>query len=357
MARKKGLHITKEGLYSLIQELIGAEDWLLDEKLINPANNCYRYAIKHDEGNFYVDVFYRTDRTITVNPYVASGNGEKSKELCTYIEENAPYKEIPQGEFLVEISNEYMNLLIDYLKEVDGVSLINEFDNGINGKGYTFLSDIGDKITLTYYSTTGRMRFQGMMLQLCAEVKCFIAPLGHIYVEKTDTGTVENDIYSVIEKFMPNSYSNLSVLQQDLIHDSVAQIVCKPVTRDFSVWTFSILKGLESRIKDIFAHESIIIYDKQGFSIFDKKEQKKKGLFFQNRNGKYVVNTSIVSINDGNTLNMLSDLYDYFNRNRNCLFHTRQFGATKTLGSEAEAIYIIQNVMRLFENSYNVLGY
>lgn len=338
--------------------MIGAEDWLLEEKLINPVNQCYRYQIKYSEGNFYVDVFYRADNTITVKPYEANGNGEKSKELCTYIKENAPYKDTPHGEFSVVISSENMNLLVKYLKEENGVSLVDELDNGTNGKVYTFLSDIGDKITLTYYSTTSRMRFQGMMLQLCAEVKCFIAPLGHIiYDKKCYAGDVESVIQSYIERFMPNSYSNLNQLQQDLIHDSVAQMVCKPVTKDFSVWTFSILKGLESRIKDIFAHESITVYDQKGFSIYDKSVRKHRGMFSKDTSGKFVVDTSIVSIADGNTLDVLSDLYDFFNKNRNCLFHTKQVGATKTLTLDADAINIIQNVMRLFENSYIVLGY
>ena len=68
----------------------------------------------------------------------------------------------------------------------------------MNSNVYTFLNDIGDKITLTYYSTTSRMRFQGMMLQLCAEVKCFIAPLGHIiYDKKCYAGDVESVIETI----------------------------------------------------------------------------------------------------------------------------------------------------------------
>ena len=64
-----------------------------------------------------------------------------------------------------------------------------------------------------------------------------------------------------------------------------------------------------------------------------------------------------VPISDANTLNVLSECYDYFNKNRHQIFHTKQMGATKILSTPNEAEKIIYEVLKLFEDSYNILNY
>ncbi|MBS5934616.1 MAG: type II toxin-antitoxin system RnlA family toxin [Clostridiales bacterium] len=358
MAKKQGLHINKEDLFNLINEYIGCTDWLCEDKVINPANNAHRIKIKKESMNFCIDVFYRSDNTITVKEYSADGSGEESKQLVEYIKENIPFNNVPHGEFSSFISIEQMDLLIEYLSSIPGVSLADKSDNGSNGIIYKFTSDIGDNITLTYYTTTCRMRFQGIFLKLSAEIKCFLSPISSIHDQKGTLAICGHKmiIDSVIAKNLPKSHPNLKDLQQDLIHDSVSQLICKPITKDYSVWAFSILKGLEARIKEIFQHNSVTIYDKQGFSIYDSVNRKNIPLFKKNL-GKFELDTSIISITHGDTINVLGECYDYLNKNRNYLFHTKQIGASRVLNTPDEAETIIYDVMKLFEESYNKLGY
>lgn len=356
MAKKQGLHINKEDLYRLIQEYVGNIDCIVKEELINPVNNAYRISVKKESIIFCLDAFYRKDNTISLMEYCSDGNGDESKHLVDYIKVNSPYNNVPHGEFSSFISCEHMNLLIEYLSSIEGVALIDKIDNGSNGMIYKFTSDIGDNITLTYYVTTCRMKFQGVFLRLSSEVKCFLSPISSIHSQKGTLAIKGHQLMidNVISKNMSQSYQKLNTLQQDLIHDSVSQMICKPITKEYSVMVFSILKGLEARIKEIFQHNGVTIYDKHGFT---KNVSKQFVPLFKKSVGKYQLDTSIVSITDGNTVAVLGDCYDYLNKNRNCLFHTKQLGASRVLGTPDEAKIIIFDVMNLFEDSYNKLGY
>jgi hypothetical protein len=358
MANKQGLHVNKEELLNLIYEYVGDNDCVIDDVVINPVNNAHRISIKKDIFVFCIDVFYRMDNTISLKEYCADGNGEESKLLVAYIKENCTYKDIPHGEFSTIINNEHMDLLIEYLSLLEGVTLINKINNGTNGMIYKFSSDIGDNITLTYYNTTCRMKFQGVFLKLSAEVKCFLSPISTIQGQKSSLAISGHQmmIDNLINKFLPQAYANLNILQQNLIHDSVSQLVCRPITKEYSVWVFSILKGLEARIKEIFQRNSIVIYDKLGFKMYNNITSSYAPIF--NKTGQnYHIDSSITSITDGNTVAVLDDCYDFFAKNRNCLFHTKQIGASRILATSSEAESIIYNVMKLFEESYIKLSY
>lgn len=53
MAKKKGLHITKEQL----EEIIGMNGDILGIECINKVNGQYRYTIENSDGTFNMNVF------------------------------------------------------------------------------------------------------------------------------------------------------------------------------------------------------------------------------------------------------------------------------------------------------------
>ena len=80
-----------------------------------------------------------------------------------------------------------------------------------------------------------------------------------------------------------------------------------------------------------------------------------KNIFLFN-DGKHVVDTSIVSINDVNTLNALSDCYTFICKNRNTLFHIKQtIVGTRTLDTPEEAESIIYDACEIIEKSYTLI--
>lgn len=300
---KRGFFISEKNLYELIYEYIGNETCIKDNQLIDGGNHRHRIGIIKEEKLFHIDVFYRNDNTKTLMEYSGDGQREESKSLVEYIKANIPNPNVPRGQFSAKISNEHMDALVDYLTSIDNVELKYTEDKGINGTIYKFASDVGDNITLTYYATTSRLMFQGTFLILATEVKCFLEPISKNVEQITLDNISKNEKYieQIIKNNLRNSYDNLNELQQDLIYSSIAQMVYKTPAKDYSVWGFSILKGLEHRIKEVLGKNGVTVYDKKGFTIrkrniTDSSKTDFMPVFIKNNLGKFVVNTSIVPI-------------------------------------------------------------
>lgn len=358
MAKKKGLHITKEQL----EEIISMNGDILGVECINKGNGQYRYTIESSEGTFNMNVFFRKDNTITCN--VQGTDREKciGSKLVDLIYEKENVKDIQSGTFTCKISKENMESLIGYLKSLAGVKLIKDEDKGVNGHIYKFLDEIGDSITLTYYNNS-KMRFQGYLMQLHTEVKCYLSVYEYVKTEVDKQTTEEmsgreSKVTSLIRKYLPNSYDNLNEYLKDQLYDSLNLIVIHNEMRDYSSWTFHGLKALEGRIKQIFAAEGILIDDKIGFR---KKNASKKlvPMFsFDEVSHRYIINSGVVNITDIDTVSVLCEAYTYLNKNRSEIFHTKQvMSGTRQIETPEEAESIIFEVCRIIENSYNKLVY
>lgn len=353
MAKNKGLHINKEDLKEAIIEFCGGNSCIKKEELKNEVNQHHRMYLEKDEEEFYIDVFYNKANTITVKEH----NGDiLSNQLCQFIKDGVEYKDVPKGQFSCDIDEDKFELLVEYLEQLEGVTLNERVDRGDNGYQVVFTSDIGDHISLTFYKTQSRMSFQGCFIKLYTEVKCFVGTFTHIssITKSSKQIAKEKQIEQLLEKHLPDSISLISDMQKDLIYDSIAQIVCKPITKDYSIWTFSALKALEARIKHIFNNNGITIHDERGFTL--KNGSQKIPMFnFDKTSNLYSVNVGIISITDANTLGELAKLYNYFKQNRDGLFHTRQVGATRVLANEADAENIIFKTCTLINDSYKIL--
>lgn len=354
MAKNKGLHISKEELKKSICEFCGDNSGIKKEELKNQANQQHRIYLEKDGQEFFIDVFYNKANTITVNAH----NGDiLSNQLCQFIKDGVKYKDVPKGQFSCDISEENFNLLVEYLEQLEGVTLNEKADRGDNGYQVVFTSDIGDHISLTFYRTRSRMSFQGCFIKLYTEVKCFIGTFANISNITKSSMQLKNEkkVEQLLEKYLPDSNDIIDEMQKDLIYDSIAQMVCKPLTKDYSIWTFSILKALEARIKHIFNNNGITIHDERGFAL--KIGKNKIPMFnFDQASKLYSVNDGIIPITDANTLDELEKMYNYFKQNRDSLFHTRQVGATRKLATEIEAENIIIKTCDLINGSYKILG-
>jgi len=363
MAKNKGLHISKVDLFANIEAFTGLvnTEVIKSEKCLNQVNNQCRYEIIKNEVTFNIDVYYKKDKTINPTAAGSGKEGQLSKELVEFIISNSAFKNVASGNFTCDLSEEAFNLLKEYLDDLQGVSIEKDENKGANGHVLQYVSEIGDKITLTYYTTTHNLRFQGYLMKLHVEVKCFLNAYTYVRTEvqtiqANKIATNETKILNVINTELRNSYDKLDPLLQDLLYDAITQIVIRPSARDYSVWTFPALKALEGRIKQMFSFEGIRINDKIGFAVKDIRTNTKRPMF-NFVGAKHVINTSIVSISDGNTLSELSDCYTYWNKNRNELFHAKQvLGMTRQIGTPEEAENIIYEVCKLVEKSYIKVG-
>lgn len=358
MAKNKGLHITKEELESMIEtygEIIGI-------KCVNTVNQQYNYEVMVKSIKVLIAVYFRSDNTISC---VAQGSGESknlSQEIVNYIKDNANYKNIASGTFTCEMTKDKFKKLIEYLVSLDGVKITYNEDKGINGQVIKLISNIGDKVTLTFWESKGKMLFQGYLMVLHVEVKSFISAFGYVKTEldkviEEEKSQNEIKVNAIINKLMPVSYNNLEKLLQDFIYDSIVQIIQRTELRgDYSAWTFPVLKALEGRTKQILLFNGIRINDKIGFKVKPIGSKDYQNIFLYNP-PKHEVDTSIISITDGNTLNALSKCYSYLSKNRNPTFHVSQvLNFTRKVEKPEEAENIIYETCKLIEDSYILIG-
>ena len=355
--KKKGLHISEENLESMMRVFGSVEKGPCK----NEAQHLYIYTIDTGELKANVAVYFRGDNTITC---VKQGSGaceEKSQEIVSYIEENAEYKNVSSGTFTCKFTKDKFDNLTKYLESLEGVRLISEKDKGTNGLVRKFIINMGDSIALTFWQTTGKMCFQGYLMLLHVEVKSFISAYEYVKTEldindKAQKSKKELIVKQKIQQLMPTSYDKLDSLFQDYIYDSIIQVVMRNELREYSAWAFPVLKALEGRTKQILDYNKIRINDKIGFKIrVSRNPDEYKNIFLFN-DGKHVVDTSIVSINDVNTLNALSDCYTFICKNRNTLFHIKQtIVGTRTLDTPEEAESIIYDACEIIEKSYTLI--
>lgn len=364
---KRGLHIEKDEIYKLIKKFTGDNKQPEQYSPLNQEKNSYKCTIKKDDKLFYINIYYKSNKTVTIQPIGNEESKTVGQELKCYIENNMKYKDNTSVSETFKMDKDKFDLLIKYLSELEGINLSYEQDRGVNGHQFKFeYSSIGDKISLTYYKSNKNVLFQGYKMKLYTEIKCFINALGISFKPKNNTSGLESshlddndEILEKINNIMEKSYTNLSKLEQSLIYDSMTQVIRKYEYIDYSVWTFPVLKALESRIKQIFKNEGIIIKD-QGFKITCKRGTEKTTypIFSKdNKDDTFYVNTGIVKIKNGNTLGELSKCYTYYNKNRHTLFHTKQQTiATRTIDTQEEAERIVYEVCKLIDSSYKNLG-
>lgn len=360
MAKNRGLHISKDRLHTLIQQ----NGTIRKSDCVNEVNQQFKYEIEMKGCSVELSIYFRKDNTISCVAQGSGKCGELSKELVSYIKENADFNNISSGTFTCELPKDKFKMLIDYLASLEGVKIISNEEKGNNGQIVQFISDIGDKITLTFWETKSKMLFQGYLMLLHVEVKSFISAYSYV---KTEFDNIEEEkksekakkVDEIINKIMPCSYNKLEPLLQDLIHDSVVQLVARNELRDYSAWAFPVLKALEGRTKQILLFEGVRVNDKIGFKFNvsnDPVNKEYKNIFLHNRTN-HLVDTSIIPITDGNTLNALSDCYSYLCKQRNPNFHVSQvLRFTRKLEKTEDAENIIYDVCKIIEKSYVLLG-
>lgn len=355
MESKKGkkIHLSKDALFEIIKQYLGTDDintCLKSEEVKNPVSHQTRYYFENSDNGikFELDVYYRSDNTLTLAPVGNPVSLEHGINLIEIVDERLEFKDVTSKTFTCLIGVNDFKTMISYLEQIDGVKCVVNEDKGVNGHIYSFLNDFGDKIHLTYWSSSTKLMFQGLVMRLYAEIECFLTTLS-VKTVATSTQDVSTNADDLVKAQFPSTYSVMHYIIKELLQDSFSLLLQNPNVRDFSVFSFPALKALEGRMKEIFGFHGLGV-DKQ-FSIGGK------ALFKPDPSGKYVLDASLTSIRDAKTIDVLGECYDYYHKYRHSLFHTRQSLVTSTLIiSPSFAEQIIYDVCRLINESYIVIG-
>lgn len=350
---KRGLFISKEDVEKIIESFCEVTN--ID--IINEQTHQTRYSLSKDDNQFSIDVYYRNDNTCTIT---SLGNAEKKelgKQLKELIESQVTYNERVSACFTIKIEKKKFQELIDYLEKEDAISKDSDEDKGDNGRIVKLTTNFGDRATLTYYKSSGTMRYQGFMMDLYVGVKTFVTPLGEelsdVEVKKNSsvlklTSQVEDFIFTYTFEY----YNNTNQINKEFIEDSVKMLISNSELNDYAVWTMPILRVLEQRIKEILHFNGIIIDDKVGFKVGNTH-------IFDCSQEVICVRNSIISQYslDVETCNCLVSCYGYWKDNRHQLFHSNQVVvATRRVPSPSDAQTIIVEVCKRLEDSYAKIG-
>lgn len=351
MTKKKRFFINEASL----DETISGYCKILDKQIKNPRNNQTRYTLVKDEKNFYIDVYFRSDKTITVIPLNKGEGRHFSTELYGIIRDSDEYQNVVSGSFTVSLSAQHFHELNEYLVGLPGVSQTLNEDKGANGIIKKYQTDYGDSVTLTFYSSTSKMFYQGFLMNLYAIIKTFISPLTQDFpktIMKFGKGKEDKSLLidDYIRSYLPKGFDLLDPIMQGFVRDTFTLVVANTKLTDYAAWAMAIIRVLEHRIKDICLENNYYIDDEKGFKYFTSPDQT-EWLFFQNK-GNTVVNNKISSILGADTCNILVKCYDFLKENRHEMFHTTQIvSGTKLVPSPEDAMLIIKGACELIEES------
>lgn len=330
---------------------------LIPPKIMNSATGQTRYNIKLDSDSFDIDFYFRTtDNKTTIKEIGNETNKSLCIELAEYIFNKLEYSEIQQGTFTIKTTNEIYNKIIDYLSSIEGVKVVKNEDDNIKIIKQ-FLSEIGDKITLTYYKGSGKLVYQGCFFKLYSEVKCFLNPLGLNSETIINEKALDKDgVDLLVNKSIPDAYNSIDSNLKDYLYDSFVHIKNRVQCKDYSVWTFSALKGLEAFIKQLLLKNGTMLNDNAGFTLLNTSTGKLEPIFKKDSNGIYQLDITLVVPKSDMYRVALGDTYDYFNKNRHVLFHTKQLiQTTRKIANSSDAEVIIYKVCDLFNKYYQLL--
>ena len=350
MAKKKGYHLNRVGLENIIKDFCTIQS----TECLNEVNQHTRYTLDKNGSEFFIDVYFRTDNTITVYPLQTGNAPEFSNELHGLIRDSVEYKDVVSGTFSTQLTSESFKDLRNYIEGLPGVSCTLDEDKGPNGKVVKYITDFGDSVTLTYYESRQKLFYQGLLMNLYVIIKTYIAPLvGNIIptkISQKNNRSEEHEVNKHILTHLPKGFSHLDPIMADFITDSFTLVVAGTKLRDYAAWVMPTIRVLEHCIKRLCLDKNVILRDEQGFKYFVNTTD--TDYVFYPNSGRVVINRNLQSIFNSDTIDVLVRCYEYLKANRHEMFHTTQIvQGTKLVSTPEDAYAIIEGACKLIEES------
>lgn len=274
--------------------------------------------------------------------YGQGKNPDLSKKVADQIIEKCSYVELPFNQLVLgNINSENFEFLKSTIAEY---ATIESEEDIANGKQIKYKGIQGDNISIIKYNNN-TLHIQGRPSLLFTQL---IEPLSLIYPKNEfivnlcgyfHTDINQAEVESEYLRLNPNANKLVNDHLQGLIQTSIAiSKVHIGGLSDYSYMTFPILKALEGLIKSILSDYGIIV-STEGFNCFDKNLT--TGAYSLNQDTKNRINNSKVE-------NIISTLYNYFNKTRHRIFHYDTL-LPQTISHE-KALDIINSTIEIIED-------
>ncbi|MFD1446885.1 type II toxin-antitoxin system RnlA family toxin [Oceanobacillus profundus] len=346
----KGLYISRDQL----EKVINANCTLTNIKIMNESQGFYRYHVEKDYNEFYINVYYTKKRGTTI-----TANCENGQELEQAIINSIEYKEVRNGSFSANMSKEFFDSLVDLLRNLPSVSVSDPEDKGNNGIIYKVKTDFGDSVTLTYFQSTSRMLYQGLLMKLYSIIKSYLLTLNNT-ISETELGeqALEDKVQQHIKTHFPKGWSALETTVQGFVKDSFTLVEVNAKLSDYAAWVMPVIRVLEYRIKKICLDYSVMIEDSKGFKYYDTVTNRTANIFNFSSSGSVIgVNSNISSMPE-DAKDIIVECYDFLRKNRHEMFHATQIlVGMKLVETKEEALQIIIETSEKVEKSlvYNTI--
>ncbi|WP_017756796.1 type II toxin-antitoxin system RnlA family toxin [Calidifontibacillus oryziterrae] len=346
----KGLYINREQL----EAVINANCSVKQIEFKNPAQGFYRYHVEKESIEFYLDVFFTKKGTTTVLP-----NCQNGQELEQAIINSLEYTEVRSGSFSAKMSREFFESLINYLRDLPSISVSDAEDKGNNGIIYRVKTNFGDFVTLTYFQTTSRMLYQGLLMKLYSIIKSYLLTLQNT-ISETDVGekALADNVQQHLKMNFPKGWGFLEPTLQGFIKDSFTLVEVNTKLSDYAAWVMPVMRVLEYRIKKICLDYSVILDETKGFKYYTNTANPRATAWIFTMD---FATDTVTGINPsiGNmpqdAKDTLVNCYDFLRKNRHEMFHATQILAGMKLVESKEAA--LQIIIEACENIEKSLVY
>lgn len=288
----KNLKLNREKIIDSVQSFFALKSELEAKVVdifeeINSINGQNRCIVNTNQGEFFLDVFFKKDGKTTL---MSNGGDSKfltlKEELCDYIvescknNENQVSSQVPW--FTVKnLINEDVETVISLIKDSEYCKeeLSHSISNGY--PAWKFRGVQGESLTITYYiknnDRNGKLLLQGkpeLLFLESIEILTQLFDTDEIETKFNDSGffeiqidesIIQNDILSI----MPNAFDKLP---SDKLKKTVKQALIfknfKSNFEDYTVYTFPAYRALEGHYRFILS-ECNIEYNGTAISIWE----------------------------------------------------------------------------------------
>ena len=355
---------------------------------INSKNGQNRCIVDTNQGEFFLDVFFKKDGKTTL---MSDGGDSKfltlKEELCDYIVENCKNNENQASSQVPwftakNLINEDVETVISLIEDSEYCKEKLSHSNSNGYPAWKFRGVQGESLTITYYNKNndgnGKLLLQGkpeLLFLESIEILTQLFDTDEIETKFNDSGffeshidksIIQNDILSI----MPNAFDKLP---SDQLKKTVKQALIfknfKSNFEDYTVYTFPAYRALEGHLRWLLSELGIDFATKlnskdkpmtTAFYMFDsemdahEKEYVLQSSYHQNVIDKYQAQKDTFLVYIGNVYQILSD-------ERNSYFHWKKFepglslDETALIEDEVTARNIIVKCLTKIEEYYKLL--
>lgn len=347
MAAYKSLNLDRKRIPELVASALpGATVQPLAQK-----GKIHECVILLDGKQALLHFYFLDDGTTTIHPKVGK-NIDVSEVAAKHVAEYGIIDS--RRDFSLALRNRQaveVELLIDYLKETTGASLI-QSEQVLFPKHviHRMRSDQGDTLVIKFHAN-GTLQLQGKPLLLYRETVSFLSQylsLEDVIRSQTAPCKVDIDPTQVADELaaiLPTAHP--------FLHSTIVKILSASITlrkidvqmEDYSSFVFPVLRGLEGYLKQLFSSRGVDLPKINSFG----------GLFRDNATGSaYNLTTDArARIGCADTCAAIQRCYSLFNAQRHGLFHIDDvIVASRIIPSRQEALDLINTVLSEIENSY-----